>query len=51
MASATNHDRLTQMVYPRGATVNYGYGSGVDSAIGRITSAKMFSTGNATLSS
>ena len=51
MTGGANHSRLTQMVYPQGATVNYSYGSGIDSAISRITSAEMLSTGNATLSS
>jgi len=39
MTGGANHRRLTQTVYPQGATVNYSYGSGVDSAISRITSA------------
>ena len=51
MTGGANHSRLTQLVYPQGATVNYSYGSGLDSAISRITSAEMLSTGNATLSS
>ncbi|MCY2936677.1 MAG: hypothetical protein NT172_21255 [Planctomycetota bacterium] len=51
MTGGANHSRLTQLVYPQGATVNYSYGSGVDGAISRITSAEMLSTGNATLSS
>ena len=51
MSGGANHSRLTQTVYPQGATVNYVYGSGVDSAISRITSAGMLSASNATLSS
>ena len=39
MTGGANHRRLTQTVYPHGATVNYSYGSGVDSAISHITSA------------
>jgi YD repeat-containing protein len=51
MSGGANHSRLTQTVYPQGATVNYSYGSGLDAAISRITSAGMLSASNATLSS
>ena len=51
MSGGANASRLTQLVYPQGATVNYSYSSGVDSAISRNTSAEMLSTGNTTLSS
>jgi RHS repeat-associated protein len=37
MPSGANHSRMTKMIYPNGRTLHYGYDSGLDSSISRLS--------------
>ncbi len=51
MSGGANHSRLTQVVYPHGAKINYTYGGTVDGAISRVTSAAMVTSADAAITS
>src|SRR5262249_49471633 len=38
MSGGANHSRLTTLTYPNGKSLNWNYGSGLDSGISRLTS-------------